>query len=83
MCGTASPTKPIGPTTETAAPAWEYEVIRFPARPPFEIKQDATRYLTEELNRGAADGWEYVGLLALESQTAGYDGLVAFRRQKP
>ena len=63
-------------------PTWEYEVIRFPARPPFKIKEDATRYLTDELNAGAANGWEYVGLLALESQTTGYNGLVAFRREK-
>jgi hypothetical protein len=69
-------------TSEAAAtPAWQYQVIRFPARAPFEIKQDATRYLADELDRGAADGWEYVGLLALESHRAGYNGLVAFRRQ--
>ena len=62
-------------------PTWEYEVIRFPARPPFKIKEDVTRYLTDELNAGAANGWEYVGLCALESQTAGYNGVVAFRRE--
>ncbi len=64
-------------------PTWEYEVVRFPARPPFKVyKEDVTRYLTGELNAGAANGWEYIGLLALESQTAGYNGLVAFRREK-
>ncbi len=64
-------------------PTWEYEVIRFPARPPFKVyKEDVTRYLTGELNAGAANGWEYIGLLALESQPAGYNGLVAFRRAR-
>ena len=63
-------------------PTWEYEVIRFPARPARTIRKDTTDYLTDELNAGAANGWEYIGLLALESQPAGYNGLVAFRRER-
>ncbi len=74
-----APTPVAGPATTTT---WEYEVIRFPARPSRTIRKDAAHYLTDELNAGAANGWEYIGLLALESQPAGYNGLVAFRRQK-
>ncbi len=74
-----APPPEAGSATTTT---WEYEVLRFPARPSRTIRQDATRYLTDELNAGAANGWEYIGLLALESQPAGYNGLVAFRREK-
>lgn len=68
-------------TTELApAPTWQYEVLRLPAQLP--RGEDVTRYLTDELNAGVPGGWEYVGLLGLEADRGGYNGLVAFRREK-
>ena len=56
----------------------EYKVVRFPARRPF--VKDPVPILEHELNAATRDGWAYVGLLALEANTGGYSGLVAFGR---
>ena len=73
--------KTATPGVTAAAPqSWEYEVVRFPARRPF--VKDHVPLLAQEIDAAAANGWEYVGLLALEANTAGYNGLVAFRRVK-
>ncbi len=72
-------TEPPG-VTAAAAQSWEYEVVRFPARRPF--VKDNVPLLAQEIDAVAANGWEYVGLLALEASTSGYNGFVAFRRVK-
>jgi hypothetical protein len=56
------------------AQAWEYRVATF--------HSNGSLKFEERLNKAAADGWEYAGMLSLVTSPQAAEGYVALKRPK-